>query len=136
MMKRGFTLLEILVALLVFAIGVTGMLSVLGHHLKEVSLSEDHARAVRIALREMNALRRLRYQPDAETEGGQGRFVWRTAVEESDTDQLPATDSDDFAAARALRPYNLNVTVQWSDAEGGELKHRLAFQGLELFQQR
>jgi len=135
-MKKGFTLLEILIALAVFAIGVTGMLAALGNHVKGVSLSEDHARAVRMAQQEMNTLRRARYVPDGEMEGGQGRYVWTATVEESDYDTLPGVDSDDFANAAALRPYDLSVAVQWSDVEGGTLKHRVLFRGVELFQQR
>jgi type II secretion system protein I len=134
--KSGFTLLEILIALTVFAIAVTGMLAALGNHVKSVSLSEDHARAVRIAQREMNAMRRLRYMPDSEMTGEEGRYLWSTTVEESDYDNLPGVDSDEFSNARALRPCDMTVMVHWSDVEGGELKRRVLFRGVELFQQR
>ncbi len=134
--SQGFTLLEILIALAVFAIAVTGMLAALGNHVKGVSISEDHARAVRIAQREMNAMRRMRYMPDTEMTGDEGRYVWSTTVEESDYDGLPGVDSDEFANARALRPCDMTVMVQWSDVEGGELKRRVLFRGVELFQQR
>jgi Tfp pilus assembly protein PilV len=132
----GFTILEILVALLVFTIGVTGMLAALGHFIKDVSLSDDHARAVRIAQREMNALRRMKYFPDEEVSGEEGRYVWMTTVEEADLDELPGVTSDELSSSRALRPCNMSVLVQWSDVEGGELKRRVLFQGLELFQGR
>lgn len=135
-MKQGFTLLEILIALAVFAIAVTGMLAALGNHVKGVSLSEDHARAVRIAQREMNAMRRLRYIPDSEMTGEAGRYAWSTTVEESDVDNFPGADSDEFSSSRALRPCDMTVMVQWSDVEGGELKRRVLFRGIELFQQR
>ena len=133
-MKQGFTLLEILIALAVFAIAVTGMLAALGSHVKNVSLSEDHARAVRIAQREMNAMRRMRYMPDAEMTGEEGRYVWSSTVEESDDDTFPGVDSDEFSNSRALRPCDMAVRVQWSDVEGGELKRRVLFRGVELFQ--
>jgi type II secretion system protein I len=132
--SSGFTLLEILIALAVFAIAVTGMLAALGSHVKDVSLSEDHARAVRIAQREMNAMRRLTYVPDSEMKGEEGRYLWSTTVEESDYDDIPGVDSDDFSNAQALRPYDMTVAVQWSDVEGGELKRRVLFEGIELFQ--
>ena len=135
-MKQGFTILEILVALLVFAIGVTGMLTALGHHMRDVTSTEDHARGVRIAQREMNALRRLKFIPDEESTGEEGRYVWTTTVEEADLDELPGADSDETANARALRPCNMSVLVQWSDVDGGELKRRVVFSGIELFQRR
>ena len=132
--REGFTLLEVLIALAVFAIAVTGMLAALSNHVKGVSLSEDHARAVRIAQREMNSMRRMRYMPDSEMTGEEGRYVWSTTVDESDYDQLPGVDSDEFSSSRALRPCDMSVMVQWSDVEGGELKRRVLFQGMELFQ--
>ncbi|MEI6892482.1 MAG: prepilin-type N-terminal cleavage/methylation domain-containing protein [Pontiella sp.] len=134
--KQGFTLLEILIALTVFAIAVTGMLAALSAHVKGVSLSEDHARAVRMAQREMNALRRMQYMPDSERTGEEGRYVWSTTVEEVDQGGLPGVDSDEFSNSRALRPYNMSVIVRWSDIEGGELKRRVWFEGIDLFQQR
>ena len=112
------------------------MLTALGSHVKDVTISEDHARAVRIAQREMNTLRRARFMPDAEMTGAEGRYVWTAEVEETDYDNLPGVDSDEFASARALRPCDMSVMVQWSDVEGGELKHRVLFSGVELFQQR
>ncbi|WP_372808334.1 prepilin-type N-terminal cleavage/methylation domain-containing protein [Pontiella sp.] len=135
-LKNGFTVLEILVALLVFAIGVAGMLATLTHHMKEVSLSEDHARGVRIAQREMNALRRLKYLPAMELTGAEGRYVWSATVEEADYDELPGIESSEVSSSRALRPCTMTVLVQWSDAEGGELRRRVRFEGMELFQRR
>lgn len=135
MNKRGFSLLEVLVALVVFAIGVSGMLVALGHHMKDVSFSEDYARAIRIATREMNALRRFKYVPSSEIEGEDGRYVWTATVEEID-DDLPGVTSDESGKSRALKPCNMAVLVQWSDVEGGELKRKVELQGLELFQRR
>ncbi len=131
----GFSLLEVLVALVVFAIGVSGMLVALGHHMKDVSFSEEYARALRIATREMNALRRFKFVPTAEIEGGQGRYVWTAAIEEMD-DELPGMTSDEAGRSRGLQPYSMSVLVQWSDVEGGELRRKVELQGLELFQSR
>ena len=133
--RKGFSLLEVLIALVVFAIGVSGMLVALGHHMKEVSFSEDHARAIRIATREMNALRRFKFMPDSEMTCEQGRYVWRTEVEEVD-DELPGITIDEAGLSGASKPCSMSVLVQWSDVEGGELKRKVELQGLELFQRR
>jgi prepilin-type N-terminal cleavage/methylation domain-containing protein len=122
--KQGFSLLEVLVALVVFAIGVSGMLVALGHFMKDVSFSEDHARAIRIATREMNALRRFKFMPDSEITGEQGRYVWLTEVEEVD-DELPGITSDEAGQTRAPKPCSISVRVEWSDIEGGELKRKV-----------
>ena len=122
-------------ALVVFSIGVSGMLVALGHHMKDVSFSEDHARAIRIATREMSALRRFKFMPDTETTGEEERYVWITEVEEVE-DDLPGITSDEAGQSRALKPCSMLVRVQWSDVEGGELKRKVELQGLELFQRK
>jgi prepilin-type N-terminal cleavage/methylation domain-containing protein len=133
--KQGFSLLEVLVALVVFAIGVSGMLVALGHHMKDVSFSEDYARAIRIATREMNALRRVKYLSEVEMTGEEGRYVWTAEVEEMD-EELPGVTSDESGKSRALKPCAMSVLVQWSEIEGSDLSRKVELQGLELFQRR
>ena len=133
-LSAGFSLLEVLVALVVFSIGVSGLLVALGYHLRDITFTEDHARAVRIASREMNAMRRMEYFPEQEISGQEGRFVWIATAEEADDDGLPGITSDEVSSSRALKPCRMDVTVQWSEEEGGELNRKVNFQGLELFQ--
>ena len=45
--KDGFSILEVLIALAVFAIGIGSLLTALGYHLRDVSVLQDHGRAVR-----------------------------------------------------------------------------------------
>ncbi|QBG48579.1 prepilin-type N-terminal cleavage/methylation domain-containing protein [Verrucomicrobia bacterium S94] len=131
---NGFSLLEVLVALVVFAVGVTGMLTALGYNLRDISYTEDHAMAVRIASREMNALRRLTYVPDSESGGEEGRFSWRITVEERDVDTLPGMDGDDESQTDALVPCEMEVVVSWSEDAEGEAVHKVKLNGIELFE--
>lgn len=133
--RDGFSLLEVLVALAVFAIGVTGMLSALGYNLRDISYSKDHAQAVRMATREMNTLRRLSYVPEDESTGTEGRFSWQTEVEVLDLADLPGMDSDDAGQTSALVPCALDVTVSWSEDVSGESVHKVKLNGIELFEE-
>jgi prepilin-type N-terminal cleavage/methylation domain-containing protein len=136
-MKRraGFSLLEVLVALVVFAIGVTGLLVALGANLRDINYTKDHAQAVRIATREMNNLRRLTYVPDASVEAGEGRFSTDIDVIDIDTADLPGGDSGKESESDAMLPYEIQITVSWSDDVGGEPVHKVKLSGIELFEE-
>lgn len=132
--KKGFSLLEVLVALVVFAIGVTGMLAALGNNLRDINYTKDHARAMRIASREMNTLRRLTYIPEAESAGEEGRFSWMAEVFALDIEDLPGMDSDDAGKSDVHVPCRMEITVSWSDDVGGEPAGRIKLSGIELFE--
>ena len=133
--SAGFSLLEVLVALVVFSIGVTGMLAALGYNLRDINYTKDHALAVRIASREMNALRRNTYVPESESSGEEGRFSWRTTVELLDVESLPGMDGDDESLTEALAPCEMEITVSWSDDVGTEPTHSMKLNGIELFEE-
>ncbi|HNX52383.1 MAG TPA: prepilin-type N-terminal cleavage/methylation domain-containing protein [Pontiellaceae bacterium] len=127
MKKAGFSLLEVLVALAIFAIAAGGLLVALGNHLKNVSFMQDHARAVRIAAREMNALRRMTTFAEGETDGSEDRFVWTKTVSADGLDTLPGLTSATGTPAR------LSVTVKWSDRPGGLPLGKVQLDGLTVF---
>lgn len=132
--RGGFSLLEVLVALVVFAIGVTGMLTALGYHLRDIGYSKDHAHAVRLATREMNALRRMKYVPPSGGEGSEDRFSWRSEVEPMDLSDLPMVGTDEEGQTNTEVPCEMTVTVSWADTEGAEPTHKVRLQGIELFE--
>ena len=125
--QAGFSLLEVLVALAIFAIAAGGVLVALGHHLKNVSFLQDHSRAVRIASREMNALRRMTSLPEEEKEGSEDRFTWVSQVNTDGLDEWPGLDSSTGTPAR------ISVTVQWSDSEGGPSSGKVHLDGFGVF---
>ena len=129
--KAGFSLLEVLVALTVFAIGAGGMLVALGNHLRNVSYIEDQARAVRIASREINELRRSEEYEAMETEGAEDRFVWVAEMHSDDLSEWPAIDAIEESSGGT--PAQLRVVVRWSDVEAGELTHQVRLEGFEVF---
>ncbi|MEI8206657.1 MAG: prepilin-type N-terminal cleavage/methylation domain-containing protein [Kiritimatiellales bacterium] len=125
--RAGFSLLEVLVALAIFAIAAGGTLVALGHHLKNVSFLQDHSRAVRIASREINALRRMTTVPEEETEGSEDRFSWTSLAGTEGLDEWSGLTS------ATGTPVRLSVTVQWSDSAGGPATGKVRLDGFEVF---
>ncbi len=125
--SSGFSLLEVLVALAIFGIAAGGILVALGHHLKSVSFMQDNARAVRIATREMNALRRTASLDEEETAGAEDRFSWTTLVSTEGLAEWPGLENANGT------PVLLSVTVQWSDSEGGPALGKVHLDGFEVF---
>ena len=125
--RAGFSLLEVLVALAIFAIAAGGTLVALGHHLKNVSFLQDHSRAVRIASREMNALRRMTTLPEAEKEGSEDRFSWISTAGTEGLEEWPGLTSSTGT------PMRLSVAVQWSDREGAPATGKVRLAGFEVF---
>ncbi len=124
--SSGFSLLEVLLALAIFGIAAVGVLVALGNHLKNVSFLQDHARAVRIASREMNALRRLTAFEEGETEGSEDRFTWTKQLTTEGLDVWPGLD------AASGTPALLAVTVNWSDSVGGPAAGKVHLDGFEV----
>lgn len=127
MKRAGFSLLEVLVALAIFAIAAGGVLVALGHHLKNVSFLQDHSRAVRIASREMNVLRRMTTLPEEEKEGSEDRFSWVSTASTEGFDEWPGLTSATGTPAR------ISVTVQWSDSEGRTPSGKVRLDGFGVF---
>ena len=130
--SAGFSLLEILVALTIFAIGAGGILVALGNHLRSVSYMEDQSRAVRIASREINELRRSEEYDDMGYEGSEDRFVWVAQMHSDDLSRWPAIDDIEDSADDGT-PAQLEVVVRWSDVAGGELTHQVRLEGFDVF---
>lgn len=114
-------------ALAIFAIAAGGVLVALGHHLKNVSFLQDHSRAVRIASREMDAMRRLKSAAEEEKDGSEDRFSWTSLTSTEGLDEWPGLTS------ATGTPVRLSVAVQWSDSAGGPAAGKVRLDGFEIF---
>ncbi len=113
--KSGFSILEVLIALTVFAIGIGSLLTALGYHLRDVSAIQSRAQAVRIAEREMSVMRRETELPE-ESEGEEDGFTWIALASELDLSEFPEMENEN-GASQALKPALLEVEVRWGTNE-------------------
>jgi type II secretion system protein I len=104
-MTRGFTLLEVLVALTILAVAVVAFMQLSSQGLRLLHLSDDYQQAVIVADRVARATDVLEKGADA---GQEGRFQWERRVS-----LVPVPEALTPGAGPQLRLYALSVAVRW-----------------------
>lgn len=104
--NRGFTLLEVLVALAILGIAVVTIIQLFSQGLRLLKLSGDHQRAVLLADQKAREA-----EPAAQgTESGQdGEFDWERRVE-----VYPMPEELIVQGSSPLRVFRISVQVRWS----------------------
>ena len=104
-MNRGFTLLEVLVALTILAVTVVAFMQLSSQGLRLLHLSDDYQQAV--AMADRVALTNDVIEVGAET-GREGRFQWERRVS-----LVPMPEELTPGTGPHLRLYALSVAVRW-----------------------
>jgi len=112
-MSRGFTLLEVLVALTILALAMATLVPLSSHGLRLVRLSDEYQEAVSLADR---LVRSLEWPREGVDEGRDGGFRWERRV-------ALVTVPDDLTPPVGPSPrlYALSVTVRWGATRSLEL---------------
>lgn len=103
--RRGFTLLEVLVALAILGLAVVTVIQLFSQGLRLLKLSGDHQRAVLLADQKMRE-----FQPTHEgiESGREGEFSWEQRVE-----HYPVPEELTVAGVAPLRVFRVSVHVRW-----------------------
>jgi len=104
-MSRGFTLLEVLVALTILGIAIVALMQLSSQGLRLLHLSDDYQQAVTVADRIARATDALAEGVDA---GQEGRFQWERRIT-----VVPVPEELTPGAGPQLRLYALSVGVRW-----------------------
>jgi type II secretion system protein I len=104
-MTRGFTLLEVLVALTILAVAIVAFMQLSSQGLRLLHLSDDYQQAVIVADRVARATDVLEEGADA---GQEGRFQWERRVS-----LVPVPEELTPGTGPQLRLYALSVAVRW-----------------------
>lgn len=115
---RGFTLLEILVAVTILAVSFTAIFRIYGGTLRNLERSERHARAAVLGGEKLEELLARRPFPPANEQGtfaGNPDYSYKTAVEEY-VESVGRKDKNiPHDAAERVALYRLAVKVEWKD---------------------
>ena len=103
--SRGFTLLEVLVALTILAVAIVALMQLSSQGLRLLHLSDDYQQAVVVADRVARATDVV--EEGAES-GQEGRFRWERRLR-----LVPVPEQLTPGAGPQLRLYALSVAVRW-----------------------
>ena len=112
-MSRGFTLLEVLVALTILAVAIVALMQLSSQGLRLLHLTDDYQQAVIVADRVARAADVVAEGADA---GQEGRFQWERRVR-----LVPVPEELTPGAGPQLRLYALTVAVRWDRGRTLEL---------------
>ena len=115
--QSGFTLLEVLVAMLVLSVAVVAVLQLLGGGLRLARASADHVGATLLASAKLSEVGREPLE-EGESEGQEGEYRWirRIAVDRALLPAPPARVEVD-----TVRVARVSVEVQWGRSRRVEL---------------
>jgi len=112
-MSRGFTLLEVLVALTILGLAIVTLMQLSSQGLRLLSLSDDYQQAVLVADRVARSTDTLR---EGVVGGQEGRFLWERRVA-----LVPVAEELTADAGPQPRLYALTVAVRWGSNRALEL---------------
>ncbi|MCI4625201.1 MAG: prepilin-type N-terminal cleavage/methylation domain-containing protein [Candidatus Magnetoovum sp. WYHC-5] len=105
MNKRGFTLIEVIVAISILAIGITALIQLFSGSLKSITNSEDYTHAVLIAGQTMNEVRTNDdLKEDAYNKDVEGKYSVDVFIEQVDSDEAESTLYD---------LYSITIKITW-----------------------
>ena len=111
--ERGFTLLEVLVALAILSIAVVTMLQLFAQGLRLLKVAGDYQRAVLLADQKAREVESVR--EGVET-GQEGEFRW-----ERRATIVPVSEELTVLSPAPVRLFRVSVEVRWSDNRSVEV---------------
>lgn len=104
--ERGFTLLEVLVALAILSVAVVAMIQLFAQGLRLLKVAGDYQQAVLLADQKARELETVRESIETGQEGG---FQW-----ERRATAVPVPDELTVSSPTPVRLFRVSVVVRWS----------------------
>jgi prepilin-type N-terminal cleavage/methylation domain-containing protein len=114
---HGFTLLEVMIAVSIAAIGIVSLLELFGGSMRLARISAEQTRAVVLASSLMDQALWRAELPERDFEGDEGDFRWHMTIEAVDP-QLGATEEEPLEEqSEDYELYEVAVWVEWGGAQ-------------------
>jgi prepilin-type N-terminal cleavage/methylation domain-containing protein len=116
--QRGFTLLEVLVAMVILSLAVVTMIQLSSQGLRLVKLSGDHQEATRLADR----IARATEIKDEGVDGGkEGPFTWERRIVLVPLPKELTSEATGLPSTPAIALFKLSIAVRWGNGRSVEL---------------
>jgi len=119
--QGGFTLLEVLVAMVILGLAVVSLIQLSSQGIRLVKLSGDHQEATRLADR---IARATEIKGESQDAGKEGRFTWERHIA-----LVPVPKELSPTSGPAPQLYSLSVKVRWGSGRSVELATLRALPG-------
>ncbi|MBL0142242.1 MAG: prepilin-type N-terminal cleavage/methylation domain-containing protein [Betaproteobacteria bacterium] len=124
--EAGFTILEVLVAFMVFAVAFGALMQVFSGGLREAQVADEYARASQVAQSRLAGVTAAERIEESSTAGTEDGFAWSLAV-------TPYDEREEYTDADRTKEYSLRVrllkvesVVAWHASDGRDRNVRLA----------
>jgi general secretion pathway protein I len=120
--KKGFTLIEVMVSVMVMAITLTVIMSLFSGGLQSKKRAEDYIRAVDLAnsiIQEI--LLKQTVEPGVQEGGFDNGYSWRVEII-SDAPEVP---DDKIIIQQGQKVYTINIDIKWKQGDL-EKKHTIS----------
>lgn len=123
--ERGFTLLEVLTAFVLFAVTLAALLQIFSGGLRDAQLADEYARAVTIAQSRLDEATATEKLAEGNTFGEMAPFQWALEVKPYDERQESAEARSAPEFFVPIRLMQLESIVRWRAADGRDRDVRL-----------
>lgn len=125
--RKGFTLIEILVALSILGIGLAIVLQLFSGGLRSAKISEEYTKALWYGKAKMEEMLATKELTEGETEGRfDSQYSWRAEVEKAN----PSLGLREEEASLPVDLYRIVLRVTWASGAG---QRRLEIESLRVF---
>jgi general secretion pathway protein I len=118
--RRGFTLLEVMIAVSIAAIGIVSLLELFGGSMRLARAASDQTNAIIVASSLMDGVLWKPELPEGEKAGDVGDYHWVMNVRPVDP-EFGSTEDDPLKdISDSYELYEITIDVSWGQAEAGK----------------
>jgi general secretion pathway protein I len=115
--QRGFTLLEVMIAVSIAAIGIVSLLELFGGSMRLARAAYDQTNAIVVASSIMDSVLWKPELPEGDTAGDEGQYHWIMSVKPVDPELGSTEDEPLEDISDSYELYEIAIEVSWGQSD-------------------